>query len=827
MGAELPEFSPGIPVSTGSLPQLLSNRFPQAWNARHGISPDCLARSMPVYVRDEFGPPSQRPNFFLQIDPSSFIADPNGMSASIAAVNPGHGYDVASTLAAKFDSDTPTGANPFPDCVTVHAIEAQDVSSVDSTRRVLHQIAADPDARVILNSSLNFNDNGFCGSKGDEACTAANIGATPRAIVVSGLLFRAVVAAEWARLASQLQLQDKMLVIQAAGNVHDLPAGFMAQNFLGFRIASLSSPAALATHLDELETLLTDPALWRGPLADFTATGAEVEDAIEQVPSLDPAHAISAANLLIVDSGVGGESLADVTQSQFDYLGADVRAVGESVVLDNQVVAGTSFSTPLVAGLASYLWNLSPALEAQSATATVELLKRSSATTPNSPTVPVVDAYAAVLQLDEVPGCCGGTDFAPIRLALLDVDGDGGFTGLDLQQFATAYGFGDPNTPDIPSARDYGRFDLNGDGYTGGIPISDFDLDVNGLDANGRPHINATDEEIEGYPVTFNEAALSDLQVLCYYAYSPLYFFDEAGQNEALRTQLLGSDRCVNAKLDVQLPAQIVSSATLSTTVRVPAAQGQYAPAPNVLVDLAPTCASVSPASGRTDANGAISMTVTPASGCSSVSVEVTARADPDSTPLARQTVTASVAAGDHTLSGDISLTYDRKLTVSNGNGDTTAHGTLSVFVRVQPNADGRTVTVLEAHGSLSLDTSSTYDVGCHPDGPDGPLEVRRLTFQGTERATITGAYFEGYLLYLTGTLTRESTDWMDFGCGLVTQIDEEDLDTHGDPKFRLFSEFAEDDTDTLTSIDFARQEDFTDSQGAQVSRTITGSLHP
>jgi hypothetical protein len=680
---------------------------------------------------------------------------------------------------------------------------------------------------VILTSSLNFIDDDFCGAHGDQPCTTANIGLTRREYVIAALVYRASVAADWAMLASRLQLEDKMLVTQSAGNVHDLPEGFMAQNFLGFRSAALSSPAALATHLDELKALLTDPALWRGPLGDFTMTDTEVDEVIEKVPSLDPTHAISAVNLLIVDSGAGGETPADVTQSDFDFLGADLRAVGESVVLDGQVVAGTSYSTPLVAGLASYLWNLSPALEAQSATATAELLKRSSATTPNSPTVPVVDAYAAVLQLDDVPGCCGGTAIAPVRLALLDVDGDGGFTGLDLQQFATAYGFGAPNTPDIPAARDYGRFDLNGDGYTGGIPISDFDLDVNGLDANGRPKINATDEEIEGYPVTFNEAALSDVQVLCYYAYSLLYFFDEAGQNEALRTQLLGSDRCVNAKLEVQLPAQIVSSATLSTTVRVPAAQGQYAPAPNVLVDLAPTCASVSPASGRTDANGAISMTVTPASGCSSVSVEVTARADPDSTPLARQTVTASVAAGDHTLSGDIGLTYDRQLTISNGNGDATGHGTLSVFVRVQPNADGRTVTVLEAHGSLSLDTSSTYDVGCHPDGPDGPLEVRRLTFQGTERATITGAYFEGYLLYLTGTLTRESTDWMDFGCGLVTQIDEEDLDTHGDPKFRLFSEFAEDDTDTLTSIDFARQEDFTDSQGAQVSRTITGSLHP
>lgn len=635
----LPEFTAGTPVSTVGLHHLLSERFPQAWNARQAMPADCLSRSVSVYVLDQFGPPSARPDFFLQMERSSFFADPNGMSSNNAGSAPGHGYDVVSTLAAKFDADTPTGANPFADCLIVHAIEAQDVEYVDAVRRALRAVAADPEPRVILTSSLNFVDNGFCGINGDQPCNAAGVATTLPDFILIALTERAVIAAEWARLVRTLDIGDKVLIAQSAGNVDDLPDGFLAQNYLGFRSAAFSSPASLATHLHELKALLTDSSLW----ADFTASAEDADVAIQPNPSLDPGNSIAAANLLIVDSGAGGESPADVTQSSFDSLGADVRAVGQEVVLDGQNVSGTSFATPLVAGLAAYLWNLAPALSGQPAAATVDLLKRSSATSANSPTVPVIDAYAAVLQLDDVPGCCGGAKFAPMRLGLVDVDGDGGFTGLDLQKFVDAYGLADPNTPTIPAARDFSRFDLNGDGFTGGIPTTAFDLDVNGLDANGRANINATDETVEGYPLTFNEAALSDLQILCYYAYSLLYALDDGGQNDRLRTSLLGADRCVRARINLALPAQISSSTTLNVTVEVPAAQGQFAPAPNMRVDFTPTCATVNPSSGRTNASGSISTVLTPAPGCTSASLQAVARADVNTPALALQVASTTI----------------------------------------------------------------------------------------------------------------------------------------------------------------------------------------
>lgn len=652
----LPAAPGGSPVDVGSLSHLRANRFPQAWNARQTIEPDCLPHSIKVYVTDMFGPATTRPDFFAQIDRGSFFTDPAGMAADSL----GHGYDVTSTLAAKFDTDLPTGADPFADCVVIHAAEFQSSDYLGAVRRALLAVAADGDPRVILTSSIAYDNNGFCGPNSDQPCDEQTVPNTPVDTIKVQIAVRAALAGEWARLTRTRNLQDKMLVLQSAGNVDDLPVGFLSQNYLGFRSAGLASPAALATHIGELRALLTDSTLWKSAtqpaLPDVTLTANDVTLLIQGDPDLDPAATIDARNLLIVDSGSNRESLDEVTQSEFDFLGADVRAVGEGVALADRTVDGTSFSTPAVAGLAAYLWNLSSALRNALPSETVKLIERTSRSTANSSTVPIVDAYAAVLQLDNLPGCCNGTAFAPVRLGLVDVDGDGGFTGLDLQKFADAYGLAHPNTPTIPAARDFSRFDLNGDGFTGGIIATSFDLDLNGLDANGRANINAADETVEGYEISFNEAALSDLQVLCYYAYSLLYQSDDGGQNDQLRTELLGPDHCVGARMSVQLPAQIAAPTSMTVKVEVPAPQAQFAPAPNVLVELTPTCASVNPSSGRTDASGSISTVLTPAPGCTSASLQIVARADTDTRVLASQVASTTIAAATRTSYGTVTI---------------------------------------------------------------------------------------------------------------------------------------------------------------------------
>jgi hypothetical protein len=62
----------------------------------------------------------------------------------------------------------------------------------------------------------------------------------------------------------------------------------------------------------------------------------------------------------------------------------------------------------------------------------------------------------------------------------------------------------------------YGRYDLNGDGFTGGTRTSRFDLDRVGSTQYGAAGYGSdVTQEIEGHTVHFNETQLTDLQVLC------------------------------------------------------------------------------------------------------------------------------------------------------------------------------------------------------------------------------------------------------------------------------------------------------------------------
>ena len=648
----LPELSPGSSVSPLGLNHLLASRFPQAWNARNAAPADCLPRSVNAYVFDLFGDIGSRPKFLSQVPAGDFIFDPEGVAASLPARSLGHGYDVALTLAAKFDADAPTGADPFSDCVLVHQREAGGYEFIDAVRGLLFTIANDADPRVLLTVSLNFVDDGFCGANGDQICDAQSVG--PGAdFIRNALLSRAVVASAWAAISRNLDLQDKMLVTQSVGNIDpdDPNASFLAKNYLGFRSSSFSSAAALATHLSDLQALLTDTSLWSGSqpgLPDLTFEAAGATQFVQHVKDSDGADSIGAENLLLVDSGTNAAVLSDIKQSDFDFLGADVRAVGQEVVSsDGQLLNGTSFSAPAVAGLAAYLWNLSPALLSQPPAATAALIRGTSVTTANSPTVPVIDAYAATLKLDTVTGCCSGALFAPTRLGLLDVDGDGKFTSADLQKFADALGLGSAGGPSIPTDPDYSRFDLNGDGFTGGILIAPFSLDA-AVDANGNTKIASLNEDIEGFPVSFNEAALSDVQILCYYAYSLLYEAESAtGSDNPKRRQILGADKCIGLQLDVAITQNIPSGGTGSLTISLkqPADAGQFAPAAGVPYQLSVTGGTALPSSGVTDAQGAASATVTPDSSATSVQVRATAVSATTGAVLVQGVANATVIA--------------------------------------------------------------------------------------------------------------------------------------------------------------------------------------
>ena len=104
--------------------------------------------------------------------------------------------------------------------------------------------------------------------------------------------------------------------------------------------------------------------------------------------------------------------------------------------------SGTSFAAPQVAGLLSYLWLLSPELrDNRSSSDAVRAIQDNVRTT--SVLLPILDAYAAVLSLDAAGALTPAT--APIRVALLDADGNGSFTDDDVDQFLRRYF--DPDEP--------------------------------------------------------------------------------------------------------------------------------------------------------------------------------------------------------------------------------------------------------------------------------------------------------------------------------------------------------------------------------------------
>jgi len=101
--------------------------------------------------------------------------------------------------------------------------------------------------------------------------------------------------------------------------------------------------------------------------------------------------------------------------------------------------------------------------------------------------------------------------------------GDQAFTEHDLETILDAL---------VAAAGDveYGRYDLNGDGATGGDSTNPFNLNI-----DWPPTFTSLSYELLGTPVTLDEAELTDLKILCYYANSPLYT-----GNETQRDTLLG-----------------------------------------------------------------------------------------------------------------------------------------------------------------------------------------------------------------------------------------------------------------------------------------------
>jgi hypothetical protein len=635
----------GTTVAADSLDHLWASGFPAAWNVRALAQAECGSRKVTVIVPDLYlAAPSNA--FQDQVPGASENFDPIPQQPrNPDAVNI-HGYEVAAVLAGKFDGIPPTGANPFPECLKIVPI---DVSGFDFFEAVdvIGRAIEREEGKVIVNGSIGYPIT-LCGSNGNDPCSTSVLRNTPALDLQEQLMFRIAAGVLWGEFAAQPPAVDDMLLAVAAGNERNNETyGALGQVYAGFRRARLASPFAIATQLPSLPTTLTADRLWTTP--DFGFPKLTFDDArIDQVLhefQVGIIPLVPDRNLTLVGSTTQGTTVNEVDRSPFSNDDPDLYAVGQAVTgLGSVALKGTSFSATQVAGLASYLWLLDSDLRSRPVEETLRIIRGTSRE--NGKVESFIDAYAAVLALDALH------QTKQIRKALLDVNNDGVFNHFDLQAFVTAYQLDTPNPPSIPAARDYSRFDLNGDGFTGGILTERFDLDADGLEPNGAPRYTPVNATMGGVAIPLNEAALTDVQILCYYAYgvdstTGVPFYDASGDTEDVRGTL--SAHCITMQMDVQLPRSFATSATLTVTVQRPDGAGGFESAPNLLVQLTLTAlpqgcttASASPSSGRTNGSGQFSATVSFGSRCTDVTVTVTARVDEGSPPLVQQTVRAS-----------------------------------------------------------------------------------------------------------------------------------------------------------------------------------------
>jgi hypothetical protein len=509
-----PEILPPAPADKSSyVGHLFPSRFPAAWNASHRALKNCETRKVPLRILDLFGLP---PVHSAEELPGLTFANSLG-----GALRP-HGYVVAGAAAAAFDSGLTTGANPFSQCVDLQGIQAAKLSENEIRRELAAHV---PAGKFIVNRSIAYIE---------PTCTPpvppATIGCLKSDFAGHEDWFGLVVRLAIAWRKEFAPRDGDMLLVNAAGNEFDEQGSvydLFAQSATSDDVRLTASPLLFgAPSLQVLQDHdLLDAHARFNNFPSFALSDAQVQDIGDYLREALGPSPTAAPNILNVGS-VKRPSTGAIQESAFSNRNPHLHAVGEEVwVVDDTQSFGTSLAAPQVAGLASYLWLLSDELRSQPVSATWHAILDNTRLVGSD--VHLLDAYAAILSLDEpVPATPAST---PIRLALLDLDDNGRFDEVDLEAFAVAI-----LDSDGGHGPNWDRFDLNGDGITGGIGEARFDLDKTGSTRFGTSVYSTVSLEIEGSPVSFDETAVTDKDVLCYYAYSALYTGDETKRHDRL-----------------------------------------------------------------------------------------------------------------------------------------------------------------------------------------------------------------------------------------------------------------------------------------------------
>jgi len=484
------------PSDTLNMQALIKMKMPAAWNVKE------MAGSfgqVTVVVADEFYSESPHADIPSQV----FMPTSGGVSniANSVGFYPGnHGFHIAGIIGAKFDNLRTTGVHPGPASrlkITSLALDGLSASEISDA------IASNlPTGPFILNTSLGF---------------FGDMSVTPK-------LDRILTAIGWRIQLDDAGRYDNFLHIASAGNE--------GQNNDESRFAVWNSQFALAAGFNDPYDLI-DP----DSLTAFQKFRLDL--LIATYTLVDPLATAKLNNIIVV----GSSDTAGV-ESSFSNPGSPVRVLGEAVAgpcakADNSSdpddcrsvggaliarYSGTSMATPLVAGLAAYMWNLKPSL---TPAATKNIILHVYNTMQGG--TGILNAFACCLALDD------NLATAKVRKELLDVSGstgapgsDGVFNEKDIQLLLNKFLEFENSRPAGSNTPDYSRYDLNGNGITGdSLKKAGFDLDV-----NTPPQLGTVTKEVCGLSRQFNELALSDYDILMYYAFSSLFTGNIIVRNE-------------------------------------------------------------------------------------------------------------------------------------------------------------------------------------------------------------------------------------------------------------------------------------------------------
>lgn len=488
----------GDPLSVSEIKDLndhnLAIRAPGAWNFNE------LITGKPItIVADKFGDGPRSSSFFdiEKIPGFSSLGFKTNKNSSE------HGYKVLALMAARHSNGTQLQAQDFttgivPDGIATSIIDIS--SKQNSTMPLLITRLMQRLKKAIQSTSETIIVNLSLGYENCKSTQTFEDPCWPLSAINDDVV-------DFIKMMRHINAHQRALLVSAAGNKKSNNSG-------GFLLDSMDGETSSPWNAASIMT-----ANWNDP-----ASGTPIS-------SLD--------NILIVENARNQDTApfspdcvdsSSFINGHIAGIGADIKFISSSgsTVTSN----GTSFAAPQVAGVAAYIAALRPDLSPQDLiyllTETADILSGSSIDCELDSNVDIIDAYAALLATDP-PGSLDPVS-AIGRLTLLDITDstdtdfqtDGSFNIYDLRKWIAKL----TSQSLFEEEKYYSRYDLNGDGIAGGGGFADFDLDVSfGIASNTL--YTEVGSSFDGIDISYDETAVSDFEILCYYANSPLFEITE------------------------------------------------------------------------------------------------------------------------------------------------------------------------------------------------------------------------------------------------------------------------------------------------------------